>query len=325
MKRILAVGYFGFGNLGDEACLEAFKNKVGGDRIDVLRLSGRQGASFSDLSRLNGIKDYLAVVFVGGNLLQNKTSKKSLYFYLSVIRAAKRQGVPVCFISSGIGEIYGSRDARATEKALGRVTFFGARTASDLKKSQSAKASHIMPDLCFLHSVEAAARRDTVVYIPKDKSCLDLFLRTHRELGARAVIVPTFYSADISLCKRLCSAHKIPMFIPNGYQDLLALLSGAAISFCERLHGAVFSLLSLTPAVISDTQEKCRDFFGEVSERAARLNIKIPIYQQGELPDTSLLKKELGAKSSEFEKILVSFKADLERGFRELFNTLGEN
>ena len=159
MKKILAVGYFGFGNLGDEACLEAFKNKVGGDRIDVLYFSGRQGASFSDLSRLNDLKDYLAVAFVGGNLLQNKTSKRSLYFYLSVIRAAKRQGVPVCFISSGIGEIYGARDTKATEKALGRVTFFGARTSKDLEKSRSAQASLIMPDLSFLHSAEVAARR----------------------------------------------------------------------------------------------------------------------------------------------------------------------
>ena len=115
MKRYLLVGYFGFGNLGDEECLKITRDFLKNECNGMTRVLSRRGLSecgkeysrarFRDI--INAIRCSDAVILCGGNLLQNETSNKSLMFYCEIIRLAAMLRRKIYAISSGFGEVNG--------------------------------------------------------------------------------------------------------------------------------------------------------------------------------------------------------------------------
>lgn len=110
-------GYYGCGNVGDEAVLagilEAFRRRSG-DETEVVALSQNPEAT----TRLHGIrseyrmspsvvrdtlKGSQLLLSGGGSLLQDTTSIRSLIYYLWVVRVALRMKLPVMFYAQGIG------------------------------------------------------------------------------------------------------------------------------------------------------------------------------------------------------------------------------
>ncbi len=123
-------GYYGCGNVGDEAVLagilEAFRRRSG-DETEVVALSQNPEAT----TRLHGIrsayrmspsivretlKGSQLLLSGGGSLLQDTTSFKSLIYYLWVVRVAQQLKVPVMFYAQGIGPF-----RRPISKALVRL------------------------------------------------------------------------------------------------------------------------------------------------------------------------------------------------------------
>ena len=94
MKRILLAGYYGFGNLGDEAILEMAIKQILEitDRKNITVLSGNKEVTnkkynvntidrYNVFSIINQLMKSDALVFGGGSLLQDITSKRSIYYF----------------------------------------------------------------------------------------------------------------------------------------------------------------------------------------------------------------------------------------------------
>ncbi len=114
LVKALLVGYYGYGNMGDEMLLKSSYEilKVSGLHfVDVLyprkeRLGGmRSKARFSPKEILNSIKESEIVVFGGGGVLQDETSFRSFIYYFSVATAALSMKKPVVFLGSGLGPL----------------------------------------------------------------------------------------------------------------------------------------------------------------------------------------------------------------------------
>ncbi len=116
--NVVMSGYYGFGNAGDEAILQAIHQNIDrtGDDIAITVLSSnpedtkkRYGYNavnrFRFFSVLRTLRFCDALVFGGGSLLQDHTSTRSLMYYLSVIRAAKFFGKKVMIYANGIGPV----------------------------------------------------------------------------------------------------------------------------------------------------------------------------------------------------------------------------
>ncbi|MFC1560297.1 polysaccharide pyruvyl transferase family protein, partial [Candidatus Margulisiibacteriota bacterium] len=101
--KILLAGYFGCGNLGDEAILEALiagiKKYIPDPQITVLSGNPEETAECYDVvafDRTNlrsfrrNLKNCDVFILGGGGILQDITSSKSLYYYLYLVRTAKR-------------------------------------------------------------------------------------------------------------------------------------------------------------------------------------------------------------------------------------------
>ncbi len=132
-RGVVICGAYGMSNAGDDAVLTAIA--AGLRRLDrdmpvtviarqAKRTAGRYGVSA--LGRLN-VPGWLAAMgrarlflLGGGSLLQDVTSRRSLWYYLVLMRAAKAMGCAVMLYGAGIGPIRREKDRAAAAAWLDR-------------------------------------------------------------------------------------------------------------------------------------------------------------------------------------------------------------
>jgi len=121
MSKILLSGYYGFANAGDEAMLTAIVSALRREipDVEITVLSGNPAVTaakyqvkslnrFDALGFLRVLRHTDLLLSGGGSLLQDVTSSKSLFYYLSVIFAGKLMGKKVMLFAQGIGPIKSS-------------------------------------------------------------------------------------------------------------------------------------------------------------------------------------------------------------------------
>lgn len=137
-KKVLISGYIGFSNFGDDA--------IFGCLIDYLKSKGAIISALSstpnytcDNYKIKAFKyknpvDILKAIFSsdilisgGGSLLQDKTSKLSLLYYLFIIFLSKLTGKKIIIFSQGIGPIRSPLMQKITRYVLKQSDFITVR------------------------------------------------------------------------------------------------------------------------------------------------------------------------------------------------------
>jgi polysaccharide pyruvyl transferase CsaB len=114
MARILVSGYYGFGNAGDEAILDALAAGLPEHRLTVL--SGDPAATRAEhgLEAIprQSLRHVLAavraadlVVSGGGSLLQDATGPRSIPYYLGILWLARLMRRPFVVYAQGVGPV----------------------------------------------------------------------------------------------------------------------------------------------------------------------------------------------------------------------------
>lgn len=108
-------GYYGYGNCGDELILRhivaAQKARRDTVRLGVMTADGNAPEGTVGIRRyrmpevLRALRHSGALILGGGSLLQDATSRRSLLYYLSLIRVANRMGLPVMLYANGLGPL----------------------------------------------------------------------------------------------------------------------------------------------------------------------------------------------------------------------------
>ena len=135
--RLLISGYYGFGNLGDEALLEVIVERVRGrlprTRLEVLSATpqtttaryGIEGVPRWDWREVrSAIARADAVLSGGGGLLQNSTSLRSLMYYAGILREAIRARKKTMVFAQSVGplDFWGRLIVRQFCRGLDRAT-----------------------------------------------------------------------------------------------------------------------------------------------------------------------------------------------------------
>ncbi len=141
--RVLLSGYYGFGNLGDEALLDVIVTQIRarfpGTTIDVLSATPPETAARLDVEAtprwdMRAVRDAIAradlVLSGGGGLLQNATSLRSVLYYAGIIRRAVKAGRKTMVFAQSIGplDMFGKFVVREGCKGLNRATVRDARS-----------------------------------------------------------------------------------------------------------------------------------------------------------------------------------------------------
>ena len=119
-------GYYGFHNSGDDALLEAILKSLKAKKPEIrpivfsarpketMRQYGVDAAHrFSPVSLSRYLRKTHILINGGGSLLQDKTSSKSLWYYLYVMHLARKKGAAVYVYANGIGPLHGANCKRA--------------------------------------------------------------------------------------------------------------------------------------------------------------------------------------------------------------------
>jgi polysaccharide pyruvyl transferase CsaB len=145
LGKILISGYYGFSNAGDEAMLTAIVTslKEQDPQVELTVLSGHPEVT----ARLHPVKaihrfDLWGICRAmagtdlllsgGGSLLQNVTSRLSLYYYLSIIALGTLLGKKVMLFAQGIGPIRGSFSRWLTRLVCQKVDLITVRDDGSL-------------------------------------------------------------------------------------------------------------------------------------------------------------------------------------------------
>lgn len=325
MKKILILGYFGHGNTGDDTALQLLCSELRGRKIEYSIFPNSEKSACRRLLGLTkALEKSSALLFCGGNLLQNETSNRSLLYYLLIIERAKRLKIPVLFAFSGIGEINGKFARQLTARALSGVDFFGARTHFDLSEISPLKIKTVAlsTDIAFTLSSDRVKKRDEFAYIPsaKNPKLEKKIMNIAKALSLRPIVIPFFAKRDGKLCAKASRRLDAPYLCFQDRASLLSALSACRFAVSDRLHGGIFSLVAHTPTFLNDSQEKCRALIDEIAVRAGELNIKSPLMTLDELCIEKI--KELGAENSEFDILLSSLHYTAELGLEKLIRRL---
>lgn len=172
--RILLVGYYGYDNAGDELLAKksitllssVFKHpiftvlstkRVKQDEISYIK-------RFSMLSLMIAILRTRYIVFGGGGLLQDKTSKKSLFYYLGILTLGWLFRKECYLIGQGIGPLESTFSKHCFAFLMRRMTHISVR---DKLSYALLRRIGISPDRVLLATDLAYYRGDTFMPHPK--------------------------------------------------------------------------------------------------------------------------------------------------------------
>jgi polysaccharide pyruvyl transferase CsaB len=279
--RLLLSGYYGFGNFGDEALLRVFVDEWHRRRpTDELAVLSEQP---DETARTYGVKAVRrmawgavvsavrgadVVVSGGGGLLQSATSLRSLLYYASIIREAKRTGRKAVIFAQGIGPLnYFGREV--VKRACASVDLATVRDETsqgtlqallpNVKVRLSADPVFLAPDEASPAARQRLAREglrddlgDVVAVVVRRGAALDQVMeklaalvdRLAAEHGAHIVFVPLQppHDADAaSAVIRRCKS--APVLLGGGYDlpAMTALLARCSAVISMRLHALILA------------------------------------------------------------------------------------
>ncbi len=163
-SNLLLAGYFGCGNLGDDAILMGLTEGLEREDVELTMLSGAPEESFRnygipsiarrDTRQLqSAIERCDLLVFPGGSVFQDVTSVRSPAYYADLVRRAKKAKKKVVLLSQGVGPLksfFGRRAAVYAFNAADAAVVRDPDSAALLKEIGVRSPVRLGADLSFL-------------------------------------------------------------------------------------------------------------------------------------------------------------------------------
>ncbi|MBO8160341.1 MAG: polysaccharide pyruvyl transferase family protein [Thermosipho sp. (in: Bacteria)] len=273
MKKVLLVGYYGFGNIGDELMRNSVKLFLKDEGFEIHELLPKKEEStisynrFNFLSVLKAIKKTDVVVCGGGGVLQDKTSFKSFIYYYTVFRTALLFNKPVIFFGNSFGPLKRKITRHLFKKLLKneKLYIFARDMVSFKYASRYNKKIYLGTDpaIPVLRNIENEKNKNTkkAVIIPRRiRSYVPILLSLVKEGFEEVTFVP-FAPEDLALSKRLSNFSVKNLRV--GYCEVNEAIKNileSSLIISERFHGALIAGYFGIP-FISIKDEKFRRFF----------------------------------------------------------------
>lgn len=147
MAQITLLGYYGFGNAGDEAVLAgviarlraadpgAAITVISGNPNGTAKIHGVQAIGRSNIAQLRILlKKTDLFLLGGGGLLQDRTSRRSLWYYLAMMHWARLSGAKTACYAIGAGPLLHSSSHRLIRKTLSNCSAVSVRDAESARE-----------------------------------------------------------------------------------------------------------------------------------------------------------------------------------------------
>jgi polysaccharide pyruvyl transferase CsaB len=273
-RRLFLVGYFGFGNGGDELLWQTFAERFSQEHPDyevsVLYSSAKtnKASRFKLIQRktltelLDEIITCKFLVVPGGGVFQSKTSLKSLSYYLSLITLARICGARVLLISQGLGPWQGeSFMDRLLMRWLGRelrkahyVSLRDKASGEDYTNLTGSSEYFLTTDLVFLNKAIKKASQRNIHKVIRVYAVLRSSVKESLGL-AQALLKLTATDETIELIPiSMQPDEDEQVWHDAGWSEEVSYIfnssapfEGADMVVSMRLHGCILSTVTCTP------------------------------------------------------------------------------
>lgn len=287
MAKLLLVGYFGAGNLGDDAILKGFATGLDGLNFQyralagsperLMRSLGIQGVPKMDFGSVKtAISECDALVFPGGSIFQDVTSAKSVAYYSQLVKEAKKANKKVIMLGQGIGPLTSFMGKRMAAGAFNSADMIAVRdpaSVSALRELGVKATPRLTGDCAFLlpvpHADEgtsnfgvAGMKTIGVSVRPwgkdKSKSVVKSFAEFVQLLSKNnyvPVMMPMDAEEDVKIIDAIAKIHggKVPdirgLTTPAQFQQRVGRMEAVV---AMRLHaGILASTMGIPPMMVS--------------------------------------------------------------------------
>ena len=299
-KGVLLCGYYGFDNMGDDALLRAAVRRAEREYPNVpicaLTKNGKRDSRkfgvrcvcrHSPIAVVREIRRAQAVVFGGGTLLQNGTSRRSLAYYLKILSLAKNANIPTELWGNGIDNVRGRRFRKMTARALSECRYVGLRDRESMEAAVRLirHFGYEMPPMALEDDLAFGTPpcgEDRLSYILSalgleyDTPIAVIAIRGTEKKGYRGIMekhvsalaiegvtpvfLPMFPMEDLEACRNLCDDKGGVIAYPIGASDAAALIRHATVVLAMRYHALVFAASVGTPFVGYGAEPKIERF-----------------------------------------------------------------
>ena len=311
---VLIAGAYGMSNAGDDAVLAAMTAALRRlDRDMPLAVIARGGhktgrqAGIGGLGRLN-VTGWLAAmgrsklfILGGGSLMQDVTSRRSLWYYLALLRAARAMGCRVMLYGAGMGPIRREKDRLAAARCLDKcadVIAVRDRASLDTLTGWGVKTPRLLlaadPALSLIPAAGERERKagfllrpwpDFWVHVPDFAAAARYVWERYRLQPVFICLSPDDRQAARSVCQALDGVPYTLSADPRRTGRMSLVIS-------MRLHGLIFALTGGAPAAGVSYDPKVDAFCTEaglpmavledVSEQALRDLADLAMHMDGE-------------------------------------------
>jgi polysaccharide pyruvyl transferase CsaB len=258
MEKVVLGGYFGFGNIGDEAILLSEINFLKKDGYEPIVLTNRGIKVFEceSINRYNFFKIFLKkrefnkFILGGGGLFQDKTSFRSLIYYIFLIYFMKLLKKKVILFNVGIGPI---------KRSLSKKLIIESFKISDLIILRDKYSYDFLPEFknkflssdstfsIFFNNVE---RGDFVLLSLRyfDNLNLDRFknflklIKNRYDLNIEFIV---FSKEEIKIAEYL----NLRYFHSNDIIEIINKIASSSFLIGTRYHSIIFSIITNTPFI----------------------------------------------------------------------------
>lgn len=298
--KTVICGYYGYGNAGDRAMLSALTRGLREIVPDmpICVMSSRPKKTraeyvVSSVHRYNvfavarEIKRAGTLIFGGGNLLQDATSRRSLSYYLFILGLAKRLGAKILIYANGLGPLSASA-ARRVVPYLNGACHVSMRDGGSYEFCRRNGINAILsadPAFLLKGSAPVPERGGYFVVAPKktgavefDELCL-LINKIQSERGLRPLIATMYFAEDKRFCRAVAEKTGA-LLIDDGITDygiLTAAVAGAEFVISARFH-ALICACSVSCPMISVGSEKNASFLKDAGLGYCAVNSYVGVY-----------------------------------------------
>ncbi len=360
MKKIVISGYYGYDNLGDEAVLETIltniRAKLGNVEITVLssnpsKTSEKYGVKSAYRAKLGpvikAIKNADVLISGGGSLLQDVTSRLSIFYYLGIIAIAKLCGTKVMVYSQGIGPINKPINQAITKHILNKVDAITVRekhSKQDLKDIGIVREVIVTADPVISMSVAHAPngheilksngaqydqKKPSIGFAFRGKYINDqlvdrvenLVRKLSHNIDANFVFIPYFHDEDVNVnyavAKKL---GELGIYVDKRLDcgEMLGVTDQMDVLVGVRLHSLIYAAICNVPMVAISYDPKI-NYFMETLGLEAEFDIdsfnvdKLVCKIKEVLENKESYSKKLDDKVSELKTLLEQNETILQR------------
>ncbi|MBI3997598.1 MAG: polysaccharide pyruvyl transferase CsaB [Armatimonadetes bacterium] len=281
---IVVSGYYGLGNLGDEAVLAGLlselRARLPDARIVVLSADPAGTRALHQVEAWprdpagvwRTLRGAQLLISGGGSLVQDVTSARSALYYLGAMLAAGARGVPLAVVGQGIGPVRRRWVLGLARRAFGRAAAISVRdgdSARTLVALGIRQPVHRGADLAFLMpppppdrvrallvrwGLEAYGTRIGLAPRPWPGLLnIGAFAEAVRQFADRrraaVAVFPFDLVRDRAVASALAEATRGRLVEAESPQDLLGLIGAMDMMIGVRLHALVFAAAQGVPAV----------------------------------------------------------------------------